>query len=252
MLTGSNPALSSETSPAGSEVPLLTPGRRKQREGEISRRVEGGGDAGRIAPKTEQAAAFLRHRLRNGARVLSRELKREAAAAGISEKALRSARQRLGIRPEVEGSLGKDRRTYWSLPEGRWSMSDACPECGYRHGPQEQHRLATDFLPQRQRHASATAPAKQAVAHTATLLPPCELCGCRHRGRCEDVTSEEMIATILGAGWRSKQALRQARWRKAHPERHRQQQHYYRLKTQAKGDQITGRVSNAKVQFWDR
>ena len=64
---------------------------------------------------TDEAAAFLRERLVSGARVLGREIKRGAADAGISEKALRSARLRLGIRPEAEG-FGKDRSTYWCLP----------------------------------------------------------------------------------------------------------------------------------------
>jgi hypothetical protein len=231
---------SSRTSPPGRGVPPPTPESRKPREGESVGRVEGVGDGrstGKVGPKTGKAVAFLRDRLRNGARVLSREIQREAADAGISEKALRLARRQLGIRPEAEG-LWKDRRTYWSLPEGRYSMSDACPDCGYRHGPLEQHRLAIDFQPQRPpRRASATASVtKPTMAHEASLLPPCEHCGFPHRGRCTDATPEEMIAAVLGPGWHSKQALRQARWRKAHPDRHRQQQYHYRLRRRAKRD----------------
>jgi hypothetical protein len=96
----------------------------KTREGESSGRVEGGGDGqstARASPKTDKAVGFLQDRLRNGARVLSREIQREAADAGISEKALRLARQRLRIRPQAEG-MWKDRRTYWQLPEGRYSF----------------------------------------------------------------------------------------------------------------------------------
>jgi hypothetical protein len=237
---GSGSDFSSGTSPSGRGAPPPIPERRKPGEGESFGRLEGGGDGrstGRVSPKTDKAVAFLRDRLRNGARVLSGEIRRKAADEGISEKALRLARQRLGIRPQAEG-MWKDRRTYWSLPEGRYSMSDACPDCGYRHGPLEQHRLAIDFQPQRpRRRASATASVtKPTMAHEASLLPPCEHCAFPIRGRCTDVTPGEMIAAILGRGWRGKQALRQARWRKAHPDRHRQQQYYYRLRRRAKGD----------------
>jgi hypothetical protein len=64
---------------------------------------------------TDEAVEFLQDRLSNGARVLSREIKREADDAGISPKALRSARRRLGIKPEAEG-FGRARGTYWQLP----------------------------------------------------------------------------------------------------------------------------------------
>lgn len=64
---------------------------------------------------TDEAVAFLRAALSGGARLLGREIKRDAIDAGISDKALRSARIRLGIKPESEG-FGKDRGTYWRLP----------------------------------------------------------------------------------------------------------------------------------------
>jgi hypothetical protein len=108
----------SQTSPVGGGVALLKPDRRKPREEESFAPVEPDAHArsrDKTAPQTEKAMAFLRARLRDGARVLSREIKREAAVAGISEKTLRSARLRLGIKPEVEG-FGKDRATYWRLP----------------------------------------------------------------------------------------------------------------------------------------
>jgi hypothetical protein len=64
---------------------------------------------------TDEAVEFLQDRLSNGERVLSREIKREADDAGISPKALRSARLRLGIKPKAEG-FGRDRGSYWQLP----------------------------------------------------------------------------------------------------------------------------------------
>jgi hypothetical protein len=64
---------------------------------------------------TDEAVTFLQTILKDGARLLSREIKHDASDAGISTKALRSARLRLCIKLETEG-FGKDRRTYWRLP----------------------------------------------------------------------------------------------------------------------------------------
>lgn len=65
---------------------------------------------------TEDGADLLRDVLLAG-RVLARDIKRRAADAGVSDKALRNARQRLGIVVTREG-FGADCRTYWSLGDG--------------------------------------------------------------------------------------------------------------------------------------
>ena len=62
---------------------------------------------------TEDAVDLLRDMLVGG-RILARDIKRRAGDAGISDKALRSARQKLGIAVSREG-FGADTRTYWSL-----------------------------------------------------------------------------------------------------------------------------------------
>jgi hypothetical protein len=62
---------------------------------------------------TDDAIDLLRDMLVGG-RILARDIKRRAGDAGISDKALRSARQKLGITVSREG-FGADTRTYWSL-----------------------------------------------------------------------------------------------------------------------------------------
>jgi hypothetical protein len=62
---------------------------------------------------TDEAVEFLRDVLIGG-RVLARDLKRQAADAGISDKALRSARIRLSVAVEREG-FGPQARSYWRL-----------------------------------------------------------------------------------------------------------------------------------------
>jgi hypothetical protein len=62
---------------------------------------------------TEDAIDLLRDMLVGG-RILARDIKRRAGDAGISDKALRSARQKLGIAVSREG-FGADTRSYWSL-----------------------------------------------------------------------------------------------------------------------------------------
>ena len=72
-------------------------------------------------PKTEEAATmtqeaeqFLREQLQAG-RMLSRTLKQNARDEGISDKALRSAQEKLGIRVTREG-FGTNMKSYWELP----------------------------------------------------------------------------------------------------------------------------------------
>ena len=62
---------------------------------------------------TEDAIALLRDALSFG-RVLSKDIKRQATEAGISDKALRTARERLAIIPSREG-FGADMKTFWAL-----------------------------------------------------------------------------------------------------------------------------------------
>lgn len=62
---------------------------------------------------TEDAVDLLRDMLIGG-RVLARDVKRRASESGISDKALRSARLKLGIAVSREG-FGADTRSYWSL-----------------------------------------------------------------------------------------------------------------------------------------
>ena len=71
---------------------------------------------------TEDGADLLRDVLMAG-RVLARDIKRRAADAGVSDKALRNARQRLGIVVTREG-FGADCRTYWSLADAAVVPSD--------------------------------------------------------------------------------------------------------------------------------
>jgi putative DNA primase/helicase len=63
---------------------------------------------------TDEAADMLRETLLAG-RVSAKDLKRQGADAGISDKALRNARIRLGITVEREG-FGIHTKTFWRLP----------------------------------------------------------------------------------------------------------------------------------------
>jgi hypothetical protein len=62
---------------------------------------------------TDDAVDFLRDALTAG-RVLARDIKRRAGESGISDKALRTARGRLGVVVTREG-FGADIKSYWSL-----------------------------------------------------------------------------------------------------------------------------------------
>jgi len=74
---------------------------------------------------TDEAREFLEHLLRGGG-MAAKDVKKEAREAGISDKALRRARERLGIRPTKSGFSGGWR---WALPakmpEGAQSQDGA-------------------------------------------------------------------------------------------------------------------------------
>jgi hypothetical protein len=63
---------------------------------------------------TTEAMAFLVHTLTNGP-IPAKEIKREAADAGIAGKPLRTAKEKLGIKPKKAGFEGG---WVWALPEG--------------------------------------------------------------------------------------------------------------------------------------
>lgn len=63
---------------------------------------------------TDEAEHFLREALALG-RVATRDLKRQATQEGITDKALRRARERLGVTTERDG-FGSNCRGYWRLP----------------------------------------------------------------------------------------------------------------------------------------
>lgn len=63
---------------------------------------------------TDDAVEFLAAILKGGDRHLARDIKRRAGEAGISDKALRNARERLQVVSEREG-FGVDMLTYWRL-----------------------------------------------------------------------------------------------------------------------------------------
>jgi putative DNA primase/helicase len=67
------------------------------------------------------AIDFLTDALRSGP-VSAKDMKREAAEAGISSKSLRSAREALGIKPEKAGFEGG---WVWSLPKMPSKVEDA-------------------------------------------------------------------------------------------------------------------------------
>jgi putative DNA primase/helicase len=71
-----------------------------------------GGEESRNA--TTEAMAFLVHTLTNGP-IPAKEIKREAADAGIAGKPLRTAKEKLGIKPKKAGFEGG---WVWALPEG--------------------------------------------------------------------------------------------------------------------------------------
>ena len=62
---------------------------------------------------TDEAVDLLRDVLSAG-RVLARDIKRRAGEAGITDKALRTARERLGVVASREG-FGADTKTFWAL-----------------------------------------------------------------------------------------------------------------------------------------
>ena len=68
-----------------------------------------------------EAVDFLKDALRDGP-VPAKEMKKEAADAGISSKSLRSAREALGIKPEKAGFEGG---WVWSLPKVPSEVEDA-------------------------------------------------------------------------------------------------------------------------------
>ena len=65
---------------------------------------------------TEDAVELLRAILTNGL-LLARDIKRQATDAGISDKTLRTARQRLNVTVDREG-FGANTKTFWSLRPG--------------------------------------------------------------------------------------------------------------------------------------
>jgi hypothetical protein len=77
---------------------------------------------------TDEAVDFLRDELANGPRPV-KEIQAEARAAGISDKMLRSARERLGIRPQKGGF-----RDGWT-----WGLEDALGVRAPSQGGEEGH-----------------------------------------------------------------------------------------------------------------
>ena len=65
---------------------------------------------------TSEAESLLRDILSDG-RALARNVKRQAAEANVSDKALRRARERLGVQVHREG-FGAEMKSYWLLPKG--------------------------------------------------------------------------------------------------------------------------------------
>lgn len=82
----------------------------------------GGKGEPRDPSMTAQAIEFLKHVLKE-TRLLSKEVKTLATAEGISERALRVARQRLGIGIERVG-FGRDTKSYWTLPTASFVTSN--------------------------------------------------------------------------------------------------------------------------------
>jgi hypothetical protein len=72
---------------------------------------------------TEEAADLLRDMLARG-RALARDIKRAATDSGISEKALRTARERVGVKIEREG-VGADHKVYYLWPDA--PLMPSCP-----------------------------------------------------------------------------------------------------------------------------
>jgi putative DNA primase/helicase len=83
---------------------------------------------------TEEAVDLLSDVLASG-RVLSNTVKQRASDAGISAKALRDARERLGVQVMREG-FGPDTKTYWCLP-----APSVAPSGGIYASPDEGARL---------------------------------------------------------------------------------------------------------------
>jgi hypothetical protein len=77
--------------------------------------------AGENRSEKSEAMDFLTDALRSGP-VSVKDLKKEAADAGISPKSLRSAREALGIKPE---KAGFDGGWVWALPKVPSEIEDA-------------------------------------------------------------------------------------------------------------------------------
>jgi hypothetical protein len=78
---------------------------------------------------TDEAMDLLNAVLEHG-RVPAREVKRQAQDNGISERALRVARERLGVRVAREG-FGADIKSFWMLPALPFVPSDIIPAMPY-------------------------------------------------------------------------------------------------------------------------
>jgi putative DNA primase/helicase len=76
---------------------------------------------------TEQAIEFLRHHL-GAASYLSKELKSLASGESISARALRVARERLGVTLHRTG-FGSETKSYWALPMNCASFVPSGPTC---------------------------------------------------------------------------------------------------------------------------
>jgi len=70
---------------------------------------------------TDEAVAWLRAKLSDGP-LKARDVQSDARADGISEKALRTARSRIGIKPYREGGLGAEGRWMWELDPAKMSV----------------------------------------------------------------------------------------------------------------------------------
>jgi AAA domain len=97
-----------------------------------------------------EAAEFLKSTLANGPRSVA-DIQREARAAGISPKSLRSAREALGVRPDKSGFDGG---WVWSLP-GALKMPN---------GPQDAHVL----------ERASSSPGGHLRENEAPIVPPVE------------------------------------------------------------------------------
>lgn len=88
-----------------------------------------GDDAERTA--TDEAVDLLKEELAGGPRAAS-EIQKSARAAGISDKALRTARTRLGIKPEKAG-FGSGASWVWAIPHEDALGARRCPNSEAGH-----------------------------------------------------------------------------------------------------------------------